>query len=83
MRFIESLFPLRKVIINFNLIKAYEAIVILRVKVKKQLDGKANKIIESCQEIISELCSLQECGDFTWRVSDWEELVGVNQNKTS
>ena len=26
---------------------------------------------------------LQECGDFTWRVSDCEELVGVNQNKTS
>jgi len=22
---------------------------------------------------------LQECGDFTWRVSDCEELVGVNQ----
>jgi len=21
--------------------------------------------------------NLQECGDFTWRVSDWEELVGV------
>jgi len=21
---------------------------------------------------------LQECGDFTWRVSDCEELVGVN-----
>ena len=49
---------------------------ILRVKVKKQLDGKANGIIESCQEIISELCSIQECGDFTWRVSDCEELVG-------
>ena len=44
---------------------------ILRVKVKKQLDGKANGIIESCQEIISELCSIQEWGDFTWRVSDW------------
>ena len=38
---------------------------ILRVKVKKQLDGKANGIIESCQEIISELCSIQEWGDFT------------------
>ena len=50
---------------------------ILRVKVKKQLDGKANGIIESCQEIISELCSIQEWGDFTWRVSDCEELVGV------
>ena len=49
---------------------------ILRVKVKKQLDGKANGIIESCQEIISELCSIQEWGDFTWRVSDREELVG-------
>ena len=49
---------------------------ILRVKVKKQLDGKANGIIESCQEIISELCSIQECRDFTWRVSDCEELVG-------
>jgi len=36
--------------------------VILRVKVKKQLDGKANGIIESCQEIISELCSIQEWG---------------------
>ena len=21
-------------------------------------------------------CNLQECGDFTWRVSDCEELVG-------
>jgi len=20
---------------------------------------------------------LQECGDFTWRVSDWEELVAL------
>ena len=50
---------------------------ILRVKVKKQLDGKANGIIESCQEIISELCSIQECRDFTWRVSDCEELVVV------
>ena len=48
---------------------------ILRVKVNKQLDGKANGIIESCQEIISELCSIQEWGDFTWRVSDCEELV--------
>jgi len=44
--------------------------VILRVKVNKQLDGKANGIIESCQEIISELCSIQEWGDCTWRVSD-------------
>ena len=52
---------------------------ILRVKVKKQLDGKANGIIESCQEIISELCSIQEWGDFTWRVSDCEELVGVTR----
>jgi len=49
--------------------------VILRVKVNKQLDGKANCIIESCQEIISELCSIQEWGDFTWRVSDCEELM--------
>ena len=48
---------------------------ILRVKVNKQLDGKANGIIESCQEIISELCSIQEWGDFTWRVSDCEEFV--------
>ena len=24
---------------------------------------------------------LQECGDFTWRVSDWEELVGVNHRR--
>ena len=50
---------------------------ILRVKVNKQLDGKANGIIESCQEIISELCSILEYGDFTWRVSDCEELVGL------
>ena len=49
---------------------------ILRLKVNKQLDGKANGIIESCQEIISELCSIQERGDCTWRVSDCEELVG-------
>jgi len=50
--------------------------VILRVKVNKQLDGKANGIIESCQEIISELCSIQEWVDFTWWVSDCEELSG-------
>ena len=50
---------------------------ILRVKVKKQLDCKANRKIESGQEIVSEQCSLQECGDFTWRVSDCEELVGI------
>jgi len=37
---------------------------ILRVKVKKQLDCKANRKIESCQEIVSEQCSLQECGIF-------------------
>ena len=49
---------------------------ILRVKVNKQLDGKANGIIESCQEIISELCSILEWMDFTWMVSDCEELVG-------
>ena len=54
---------------------------ILRVKVNKQLDGKANGIIESCQEIISELCSIQEWVDFTWRVSDCEELVGVTHEK--
>ena len=54
---------------------------ILRVKVNKQLDGKANGIIESCQEIISELCSIQERGDCTWRVSDCEELVGVPDRK--
>ena len=58
------------------MIKAYEAILILRVKIKKQLDCKANRKIESGQEIVSEQCSLQECGDFTWRVSDCEELVG-------
>jgi hypothetical protein len=26
---------------------------------------------------------LQECGDFTWRVSDCEELVGVNSKGRS
>jgi len=45
--------------------------VILRVKVKKQLDCKAKRKIESGQEIVSEQWSLQECGDFTWRVSNW------------
>ena len=64
---------------------------ILRVKVNKQLDSEANGIIESCQEIISELCSILEWVDFTRMVSDCEELVGVlngqsgsvtkNQNK--
>jgi len=58
-----------------NLIKAYEAIVILRVKVNKQLDGKANGIIESCQEIISELCSILEWGDFTWMVGNMDFIV--------
>ena len=24
-------------------------------------------------------CILQECGDFTWMVSDCEELVGIDQ----
>jgi len=57
------------------LIKAYEAIVILRVKVNKQLDGKANGIIESCQEIISELCSILEWGDFTWMVGNMDFIV--------
>ena len=56
---------------------------ILRVKFNKQLDGKANGIIESCQEIISELCSILEYGDFTWRVSDCEELVGRESYKNS
>jgi len=37
--------------------------VILSVKVEKQLDRKANRKIESGQEIISELCSLQV---WTW-----------------
>ena len=48
---------------------------ILRVKVNKQLGGKANGIIERCQEIIAELCSIQELEIFTRRVSDCEELV--------
>ena len=48
---------------------------ILRVKVNKQLDGKANGIIESCQEIISELCSIQERGDCTWRVGNMDFIV--------
>jgi hypothetical protein len=26
-------------------------------------------------------CILQECGDFTWRVSDSEELVGVTHGR--
>ena len=47
---------------------------ILRVKVNKQLEDKATGIIESCQEIISELCSILEWVDFTWSVSDFEEL---------
>jgi len=42
------------------------------------LKGKANGIIEICQEIILELCSIKEWVDFTWRVSDSEELVGKN-----
>ena len=55
---------------------------ILRVKVNKQLDGKANGIIESCQEIISELCSIQEWGDFTGgcltvKPSDEESRTGL------
>jgi UDP-2,3-diacylglucosamine pyrophosphatase LpxH len=58
-----------------NLIKAYEAIVILRVKVNKQLDGKANGIIESCQEIISELCSILERGDCAWMVGNMDFIV--------
>jgi len=33
---------------------------LISYKVSKQLDGKAIGIIESCQEIISELCSIQE-----------------------
>jgi len=49
--------------------------VILRVKVNKQLDGKANGIIESCQEIISELCSILEWGYFTWMVGNMDFIV--------
>ena len=48
---------------------------ILRLKVNKQLDGKANGIIESCQEIISELCSILEWGDFTWMVGNMDFIV--------
>ncbi|MDG2063415.1 MAG: hypothetical protein P8L36_00315 [SAR324 cluster bacterium] len=48
---------------------------ILRVKVNKQLDGKANGIIESCQEIISELCSILEWGYFTWMVGNMDFIV--------
>ena len=53
---------------------------ILRVKVNKQLGGKANGIIERCQEIIAELCSIQELEIFTRRVSDCEELVDRPEN---
>jgi len=28
--------------------------------------------------IYNQMLYLQECGDFTWRVSDCEELVGVS-----
>jgi hypothetical protein len=42
-----------------NLIKAYEDIVFLHVKVKKQLDCKANRNIESSQGTVLEQCSLQ------------------------
>tara|TARA_X000001036_G_C20420770_1_gene701035 strand:+ start:73 stop:300 length:228 start_codon:yes stop_codon:yes gene_type:complete len=55
--------------------------VILHVKVNKQLDGKANGVIENYQEIISELFSIQEWGDCTLRESDCEELVGVTHKK--
>ena len=48
---------------------------ILRLKVNKQLDGKANGIIESCQEIISELCSILEWGYFTWMVGNMDFIV--------
>ena len=44
-------------------------------KVKKLLDRNANNKILSGQKIVSQQCSLQECGGFTWRVSDFEELV--------
>ena len=51
---------------------------ILIVKVKKKLDCEANRKIESGQEIISELCSLQVMDMVVWVwVSDCEELVGV------
>ena len=59
LRYIESLFPLKKSLFILNLIKAYEALVILHVEVKKQLDCKANRKIESSQETVSEQCSLQ------------------------
>ena len=48
---------------------------ILRLKVNKQLDDKANGIIESCQEIISELCSILEWGYFTWMVGNMDFIV--------
>ncbi len=30
--------------------------------------------------IYNQMLYLQECGDFTWRVSDCEELVGANHD---
>jgi len=36
--------------------------------------------IEKCQENCYMGFILQECGDFTWMVSDCEELVGSNTN---
>ncbi len=37
--------------------------------------------IEKCQENCYMGFILQECGDFTWMVSDCEELVGVTHRR--
>ena len=33
--------------------------------------------------LLGECLTCEECGDFTWRVSDCEELVGVNQTSNN
>ena len=36
-------------------------------------------LVRLIKYIYNQMYFLQECGDFTWRVSDCEELVGVTQ----
>jgi len=45
--------------------------------------NKITTLFKGCQDLYTlcgEVC-FQKCGDFTWRVSDYEELVGVTHGR--
>ena len=45
--------------------------------------AKCRPMFTKCQQFytLGVRCILQECGDFTWRMSDCEELVGVTHRR--